>query len=456
MGTQRQVDKREGEDGETTITISIESPYKDYDEYLERTISGGFYRDTEERKTVDGVEVDFYTYRVEKLSNAPRFIYTRIYRTDEIDYAVQMEVLQTEDKKLKRTIQNSFQSFELIERSGESLGDKSDWVSILDMNKGTPKERRNKRMKSEAAERERASASVPDSWTVKEVGPFLLLSDTDPKFTKKIGDHALAVTKWMEKTFPYVGQGEYARSPIIRILANDEEWGAFAAGSGDQRSGFNLIAGSLEVYTAKTSSGYTGFAIDQLNGSIFRRWFSEKDSDMYGAMATWLQFGLQTVIQSARADGKKVKFQNSRDVIQTRTLIAQDKGMTPHEIMRLRRSDVFASGTEGDSIRMQAAAFSRYIASKDARKNKQAKKFLETYLTTVKEVAAELDEKNKARNKEAKEATTEEEEEAQVRERAERRRAQEKELIQLVLERGFGDWTDSDWKSLDKAWKAWL
>lgn len=459
MDDEAEITRDEDEDGNKRITITTKNPYKDYDDYLERTVSGGFFKDDEDRTEIDGRQVDIYTYRLEKLSSAPRFIRTWIYRTDEIDYAVQMEVLQTEDKGLKRTLERTFKSFEVTERSGEDLADRGGWITRIQMNEGTPKERREKRMESEQLMRQRAMDSVPDSWTTKEYGDFLILSDTDKRYTKKIADHVQAMHKWLEDTFPYVGEGEYVRAPIVRILANDEQWRAFTQGSGDRfRDGY--LGNGLEVYTAKTSTGYIGYAVDNLNTSMFRMWFRERDSDMFDAMPPWLQFGLEWVIESARADGRKLKFRNDRDVIDARTYIAQDKGITPLDILRLTTKDMRVSSQAEAIVRdvknMQAYSFCRYVASSDARKNKYAKNFLETYLTTLKQVVKEIEEKDKDRYKDIGKPETEEEEDAWARARADRRKQQENEIIDMVLERAFGDWDDKAWESLDKAWKAWL
>ncbi len=454
MEDEAEVTRDEDEDGNKRVTIVRKNPYKDYDDYLERTVSGGFFKDDEERTKIDGRQVDIYTYRLEKLSSAPRFIRTWIYRTDEIDYAVQMEVLQTEDKGLKRTLERTFKSFEVTERSGEDLTDQSgSWITRLQMNEGTPKERRQKRMESEELLRNRAKSSVPDSWTVKEYGDFLILSDTDKRYTKKIADHVQAIMKWMDDTFPYVGKGEYVRSPIVRILADDEQWGAFTQGSGDRaKDGF--LGSGLEVYTAKTSDGYIGYSIDNLNTSLYRRWWGEKDRDMYDAMPPWLRLGLEWVIESGRADGRKVKFRVSTDVVEARTYIAQGKGVSPLEILRMRSSD-FSGRSAGVKL-LQAFSFARYVSSPEARKDKLAKKFLENYLTTLKQVVNEIEEKDKERYKDLDRPETEEEEDAWARARADRRKQQEQEIIDMVIERAFGQWTERDWSNLEKSWHNWL
>lgn len=451
-------ERHEGDDGDV-ITITGGAPFKDYEGYLESVMSGGFFVDTQETKTIDGTEVDIYSYRVEKLESAPRFIHTWIWRTEEIDYAVQIDVLQSEDKKLKKILERTFKSFELVERTGGDLAAKT-WITQREMNSGSPKERRAKRIESELALRDRAIASLPKGWTTNEFGDILVLSNTDKRYTKKVGEHAKALRKWLEETFPYVGEDEYARQPIIRILDSWQALVDFGRGSGDGSSGRFFAGTGIEAYTSKSSGGWGGQAIDILNERIALIWFADKDRDLNSALPYWIRDGLIYVIEGARADGRKIKFRVDSDVVEARTYIAQGHGLDIKTILLLTRADVNASTSAENVIAQQritqSFSFFRYLISKEAKKNKLAKNFMETYITTLKEVVADQTVSDKEKYSDLDAPETEEEEEERAKARADRARQRAGKTAVEVLERGFGEWPQKDWDKLLKAYRAWL
>lgn len=458
LEAKRKAERREGEDGDV-ITISGGAPFKDYDGYLERVMSAGFFVDTQETKTIDGTEVDIYKYRVEKLEAAPRFIHTWIWRTDEIDYAVQIDVLQSEDKKLKKILSRTFQSFELVERTESDLEAKS-WITQSEMNAGSPKERRAKRIESETALRERAIASLPKGWATQEFGDILVLSNTDKRYTKKVGDHAKALRKWLEDTFPYVGEEEYARQPIIRILDNWEALVDFGRGSGDGNSGSFFAGSGIEAYTAKASDGWSGRAIDILNDRIALIWFADKDRELNAAFPFWIRDGLKHVIKGARADGRKMKFRVDYDVVEARTYIAQGHGLDVKQMLLLTQADLSATTRAESTLAQQkitqSFAFFRYLISPEAKKNKLAKTFMETYISTLKEVVADQAASDKDKYSDLEAPDTEEEEEERAKARSDRAQKRAGKTAVEVLDRAFGEWPQKDWDKLLKAYRDWL
>ena len=124
-----------------------DSSYENYEDYLDRTFAGGgFYVSNRKETKVGGVEVTQLEIKVEKLTyNGPKRITTWIYHAPGLDLAVQIEVLEDQYKKLKRTIDGALRSFKLIERTGGDLAagarSGSSWIGLLDMDEGTPEER---------------------------------------------------------------------------------------------------------------------------------------------------------------------------------------------------------------------------------------------------------------------------------------------------------------------------
>jgi hypothetical protein len=446
-------------------TIKISNPYKDYEDFLDRTYAGGgWFVDSKEEVKVGNLEATHYTVRVEKLARkGPMFIHTFIFHADGIDFAVQTEILQTEFKKLKSTIDRTYKSFIEIERSGESLegrGNEGLWITIREMTSGSPKERKSKRMESEEQLHKRAIDSLPGDWDHQTVGDVLILSHTDKKYAKRVGDHANVMLEWFEKTFPYIGKGEYARKPIIRIHKDAEEEGSSGRGVTSGGGGWWFLPGA-EIYTHKSNEGWIGSEVDWINRRLWGNWLNDKDSDLENALPQWLSGSLAYYIQDMRSKGKKLEWPDiTYDVLEARKRVAMDQKVEPRKLMNMTREEYQQSEGEADretyiSNYNQAAAFVRFLLSKEASKNKYAKDILEKYITTLDVVLEEI--RKERDGQEGYEAPkTEAEEEEMAKNRAEEWRRREKELIQTTFERAFGDWGDDEWNSVNEAFYDWL
>ncbi len=458
----------ETEDGVATTTITFNNPYKDYEDFLDRTYSGGgFFVDEKTKGKVGGVEVTKYSIKVEKLSrNGPKRILTWIYHAPDIDFAVQIEVLEGEVKKLNKILSRTFNSFKLIERTEGKLptSGKTDdgWsVTIRQMEEGTPKERRTKRMESEEQLHRRAIERLPEEWDNLKTKGILVLSHTDKKYAKRVGDHCAALLSWLEKEFPYVGKGEYVRAPIIRVCKDDEEMGAFSRGVNSGGGWWYGTGG--EIVTNKGDGGFTGYEMDNVNRRLFSYWFQERDRDLSYALPEWLGGGLSDYIEGARAKGRKIEFRVDRySETEAKLAASQGHATSPRDLIRMTRSEFSGASANGGSgywsRRQESSMLVRFLLSPESRRCKQAKKLVEEYLTALSHVITEKEEESNSRFKDdkTKAPETEEEEEERAKERANRWRQAETSLMESVFERVFADWTESDWKSFESAYFKFL
>lgn len=451
---------RRSEDDDGTVTYEIVNPYKTHEEFLEKTVSSGFYKDSTEEDEVNGIKVTKNVYICANGATEERYRYlvAWVFHGEGIDYAVQMDALVDEYKGLKRTIERTLKSFELIERTGEDIASaqRQKFVSFSDMNKGDAKERKSKRVESESWLRTRAMESLPPDWDSSEVDGVLLLSHTDPKTTKRFGEHVSAMYKWFDKTFDYVGKGQYVRMPILRICADREERFALGRGVNDgEAGGYTYDRRDLEIYLEKPQGGWIGREIDQLNERLLWLWFSDRDWDVFDAMPGWLQSGLQFVIRGARPDGRKMGFrENDADRINTKQFQGQDQGITPREMLTLKQADY--NGPEANRYLSQATAFVRYLLSPESRRDKLAKDFLEDYLVALKEVTQEVQDKYEAELDAQRGPETEEEEEQMMQRRREIFARSEAEILEGAMEKAFSKWSDKDWKKLNDNFLRWL
>ena len=464
----REEDKLDGLD---VIKVTIRNPYKDYEDFLDRTYQGGgWFVDKKKEFKLNGLEVTRYDIKVEKLARSgPKRITTWIYHTVDIDFAMQIEVLETEYKKLSKVLDRSFKSFTEIERNGDILPTNDGAVSSITfytrkkLSTGSPKERRTVRMKSQREMHDKAIAGLPEDWDHEYFGDVLVLEHNQKKWAKRLGEHLELVLDYIEKEFDYIGKGEYARAPVVRVCDTEEEAAAFERGvvSGTSGGAVWIYPGS-EIVTYKDDGGFIGYEVEDVNRRLFYLWLAERDEDLLSALPEWISIGIYEYVGGARRDGRKLEFRvDQSDWDNARLNLAQGKATPLRDLVRFTREE-FQSDSAGASAesywahRAEATMLVRFLLEKDSKRCKVAKDLLERYITTLAEVLDEVKEKENASWANEKEPQTEEEEEALAKSRAERWRAREKELMEATYERVFGDWTDKDWASFEKAYHDWL
>ena len=433
------------EDEEGTLWISLNNPYKNYEDFLKRTYSGGgWYVSAEEEGELKGVKVTKYEIKVEKLTyTGPKRIVSWVFHTDDVDYAVQFEVLENSYKKLKSDMYACLKSFKLIKREG-SMTDVTTGKSVRlkDESELSQDDRTAQRKQTESAAHNKARNALPDDWSVEEMGRFLVLNHADKKYAKKTVAHAEAIWDWLDKNFAYIGTDEYVRRPILRICADADEENAFRSGTswGD----------SLEIVTHEDKgSGAMSWELEYVNNRIYEIWFNHRNGDLYSAMPYWLKSGLKQVLGTARAKGSKLEFKvDDWEREGLRESAKKEELTPPRELVTLSRDKFY----ENRNRQKQSAAFIRFLLEG---KSKKTRKVLEDYLRNLQEVVKETQEQEK-KDRAANKGTvpdrpeTEEEEEAAFKKRREGFEAKESEFLQAVFDRTFGDWSDKDWARIEK------
>lgn len=445
------------EDGEKQVVVEINNPYKNYQDFLDRTYSGGgFYIDKTEKTKVDDLDVTIYHIKVEKLT-IPKRIETWVYHTEDIDFALQIEVLESENRKLQKLKDRSYKSFEQIERTEGRLptsGATEDGIRITfrDMNTGTDKERKTKRVESQKQLQARAINQLPEDWDHIKVGDTLILTHTDRKYTDRVGDHVKIFMKWLDKEFDYIGPKQYVRAPIIRICESAEEEGSFTRGVRTGSEG--VFSGGQEIVTHKDQAGFIGGEIGYVNRRLLDHWLDEKDSDLNLAMPMWLRNGLYEYVDGARADGRKLDFRAddwSRD--NARLAISKGEATSPRELIAMTREEFVGGGQGYWGRTAESVMFVRFLMSPEARRCKQAKTLIKDYILALDQVVEAQKAADEASSDDDPDRPkTEEEEEEMAKARAERWRARERQLMEDVFTITFGDWDEGDWEKLEKAY----
>ncbi|MEM1448324.1 MAG: hypothetical protein AAGI22_04385 [Planctomycetota bacterium] len=453
-------------DGEKVVKIKFTNPYKDYDDFLRRTFKdGGFYKSAEEEDEIDGVKVTKRTYLAEKLARTgPKTIETWIYHTDDVDYAVQIVGLTKSWKKIQQRTKSVRSSFKLIEREGpiKHSGATGDQVTLtfLDLNEGTPEERKSRAIESEKTMHEKAIARLPDEgWTHKREKRVLLLSSADKRWSKRVLSHTNNLLDWLDDNYGYLNTGSYMRAPIIRCCKDRDERSAFAAGvdSGGMGGWWFL---DRELVTYKDDTGWIdGWAIDDLNTQLYRYWMSENNGALQTGMPSWIDSGLQELVSQMRMDSRKPVFRvDAWEVERFREAANQGNLSSARDLFLMTTKEYHnyeGSGGNFWSRRSQAAMLINYLASPEMRKGRGAKGLLEEYLKNMITVIDQIEKEREADLDEARKKLKDKDGEKEY--RAARRKIfveQEKLLLERTFNLTFHDWDERDWKQFEKGFNS--
>ncbi|MBK7644168.1 MAG: hypothetical protein IPJ19_14165 [Planctomycetes bacterium] len=439
------VEQREKKDGTKEVLIVYDSPYKDYEDYMKRRYSGGgWFVDKKEESKAGDVPVTCFEIKVEKLSyDGPKHILTWVYHLQDVDLAVQFECLESAWPKLQADMKRCLKSFKGIERSGEGLVQASTGESnfvAFDWDKLTPDERTAHKKKIEKLAQERAQKDLPDGWSAKQMGRFLVLNHGDDKFAKKMVERSEAVLKWLDTTFDFLGDKEYVRAPVLRICKDSAEYNAFFKSS-------DWSWNNIEVVTYDDNGGSTSYSIKNVISRLVDIWFQDRDRDLALGMPMWLRNGLSDLMEQANLDKGKLEFRTNywiKDDV--REVVRDGKALSPRQIMTMDAESFWKEWVNFQ----QGDALVAFLVTGPAGKSKLSKEFLPNYMKALKGVLAEVkaeDEKNGTLSN--KPPSTEEEEDAQLKNQRDGIKKNQKRILDQTLERASAGWSGDDWKKFE-------
>lgn len=447
------IERKKDKKGNDYLAVFADSPYKDYKDYMARRYTGGgWYVDKEEQTKVGDIPATIIEIRVDKLSyTGPKRIVTWVYHLPDLDLAVQFEVLQDSWPKIQAEVTRCLKSFKTVPRSGEALvrevstGKK---LTILEADELTPEERKGWRQSEEQSFHERASKDLPAGWNSKQYGRFLVVFSCDEKFAKKIADQAEAVWQWLDATFPFIGEKEYVRAPVIRVCKNRDEWMQF------EKAG-DWSWNNLEIVTFQDYNGADSWALAKVNQGVLRLWFEDRDRDLFWAMPAWLSNGLSEVVGQARVDKGRIEFhRDDWNREEVRSMVKEGRAKKPRELMMLTNTEVFSGGGKNFwDVHGQSQAFVTFLATGPAAKNPKTKTFLQDYVKSLKAVQLEVKAKKDAEGgKTAAKPKTEAEEEQFFRARQQGYKQAETDVLEKSFRRAFGTWSDKDWEQFENVY----
>jgi hypothetical protein len=442
--SRREVKVNEEEDGESEkeIVISLHNPFRDYKDFLKRTYhGGGYYFDKEEETEVKGIPVTCYEAKVEKLTySGPRRIIAWVYGLEDLDIAVQFEVLEESYAKFRGNILRSLKSFRAIERSGEPIKKSGvEIISRVNWDALPPGERAEQRMKRETEAHEKALADLPKGWRHSKVGRILVLDNYNPGKAKKIAQQCNAIMKWLDKNLDFVGPDEYVRAPILKVFKAEDHYSTTL-----RMGGFH---DSIVIEYEHNPDWFRELNFEQVNRRVMELWFYDRDQALYWAMPRWLKIGLTDLISNARAKGARLEFEKDW-WDKSRLKQALDKGQlsTPKELMLMGREKFYSGRWKRD----EASCLVRYLLVGPGSKNKKTKDLIWQYMEHLARVTAEIKEEEKILDKDK--PTTEEEEEEHFKRNQNKWEKREKRVLDETFKRTFSGWDEKDWKAVTAAY----
>ena len=447
------VEKKQDKNGNVDLRVFIENPYKDYKDFLTRRYQGGGWFVSKEEETKLGeIAVTSYEIKVEKLSyDGPKRILAWVYHVPDVDIAVQFEVLENAVEKLKGECTRCLRSFKVTARAGGPLYEASTPSTIelwSEQDKLTPDERKVRRQGMEQKSHEKAAKSVPDGWTAKKIGRFMVLNHADEKFAKLVVDQAEAVWQWLDATFPFIGKDEYVRAPILRICKNQQEQNAYA------RGGDYFSRNDLEITTCQDFGGKTSWEMEWVNRRVKDVWFRDRDWDLSAAMPGWLQEGLDHFVGNIHVKNGKPDFTTdyyNKDEVRERQ---REGKLTPvKELMMLTQRDMWSDFTK----QRQSAALVGFFLTGKAAREKRTKELLPDYMRNLQTIVKDLKKESETGTGAAeKKPQTEEEEDAMFKSRQQGYKAKEQHLLEESFQRTFAGWSADDWKRFEEAFQKSL
>ena len=471
-GERRTVEKPD----ENTTIITIRNPYKDYKDFVKReswasTGQGGWYFEREEEIEHEGYKVDAYEIKVEKLVTAPLRIVTWVYHCKDVDFAVQLRILEEHYEPNKRMIEGIMKSFREIPRTEPfPKEDEDDRPNIAKPGeepvRKTLEEINAERRAKVEQKIERELKHLPRDWRAKRSKHFVILGPKDKAYSpafKYVTNYAEEIRKYLEKNFKGIGPADVPPG-IIRIFKSSDEEAAYQQGT---RGWWADEVGEITMTYAR---GQLLSEFSWVARRVTDQYFHIKNENLANSMPGWIRTGIWGHVAWARPSKRKKMILKPvpHDVVEIRRMLAGDTEHTLRDLMTV----------DGDNVDMAHHAQARsvvYWLLNRGNKGK-VKGAITTYLKALEDIIKEEDKKFEEAENERMEAAraaarptddsqkTDEELEREEDERFAQRRQNRgsfneglKAKYQAIRIRAqkaaFGHLDDDDWAALDRKWR---
>lgn len=462
---------------ENTTIITIRNPYKDYKDFVEReawasTGAGGWYYSKEEEIERDGVKVSVYEIKVEKLVVAPLRLVTWVYHFDDVDFAVQVRILESEFEQNKNVIDGVMKSFKQIPRTEAFPKEEDGPEPTVDAVENVTLEEINARRVAKVEDRiQREIDNLPRDWRVKEGKHFVIFGPKDKDYTMPMTwtlNFAREIRKYLEKHFEDIGPAKVPRG-IIRIFKSSAEETAYNQGT--TRGWWADEVGEITLTWSRERSLLSEFSM--VAQRLTDQYFHIKNENLRSGMPGWIRTGIWGHIGWARpSKRKKMVLQPvPSDIISIRRMLANESELSLRHIMMISgehvemehhaqaRSVVYYLLGRGNRGKLKGC-IAKYLAALEAIIKEEDARFEASEAMRMKEEAQKRLDEAQQGGREKSEEELEREEDERFRQRRQNRgsfneglKAKFEAIRGRALAAAFGHLTDKDWESLDRRWK---
>ncbi len=468
---------REASAPDPKLKVSTGRIYRTFKEFAEDKITG-FYFSNEKKVTVSGYPATLYEMTFEKLARTPQHWLACSYEIPSGEFAAVLTCSREHFPKYRSDFAGALKSLRILSKSGITTPKPRDISKALDAIKpdkvkiGDPGltglDLRTWKNEKRQESFDRAIENLESGWSHQVVGEYLVLTDFKGTAKKRVTNQVNATIKWLDKTFADVKFA--APGPES---ATDLHGGIIRF---SQSQGFNKsesISGPLSSYrsTARNPKSM-GFAF--LNYYLFRSWLQDRDPHLHQQLPVWITHGMNGILQGAVAKGSKLSipprsssFENfmKREQAWRKERSGKRPWVDVKDMMLQPKRETW----QGYG-RLQSQGLLRYLLGPGSKKGK-TKGFLAEYLSVASEASSGLareflaEQKEKEKQKAQKDKMTDEELLALEDEHYKDRREKEKDnrekgrgqrLLDMIGEKCFADWTEKDWKALDKSTASYM
>ena len=288
--------------------IPRKTPYTSFADYLARV-----YGPTTEKKSVEATAFGkiagrLYVAEVPR-NSASLTLHSCVIQRPEGELVFEFEVLSEQYKKIQKQFDKSAGSIAVVKPVQRESIETPAWAKGRD----AFKEWSGKPAKDRATVREdwgnrwlKARKTRPEpGWKKQMVGPYLVLSRTDTRFTKRIVQATKTIHAWAEKRFAKVSD-EAVMPAVLRIYNDQRERTAYWSRRNDPRE---YEPATREIHFYKDPSfGNSGGGFGPLIAGIFQQIVFDKHPLIYVNIPRWLDTGFGHYIESSLVKGKGLTF----------------------------------------------------------------------------------------------------------------------------------------------------
>ena len=329
---------------EHTTLIRYRNPYKDYKDFVKRetwasTGGGGWFFSREEDVENAGYQVTIYEVKVEKLVEAPLRLVTWVYHCADVDFAVQLRILEEQYDATKNVIDGVMKSFREIERTepfpeveepdvripGESADDTR---TLAEINA--------ERLRAVTLRINREVKNLPKDWDVMQSKHFVCLTQIDKQHTRYVLNFAEEIRDYLDDNFEVLGEAEVPPG-LIRVFKTAEDESAYRQGT---RSWWSEEVGEISMTYGLGSSILWEFS--WLAERLTDQYFHIKNANIKNGMPSWIRQGIWGHIRWGRPSKRKklILAPTGENVRALVPLIKQGNALPLKQLMTMDTSDL--------------------------------------------------------------------------------------------------------------------